>query len=535
MQTTSVTKNNPMTVLTALSAAAALGCLAFALSAAPVQAKPLNEELQHLLQTHPRLKAAQKGISSAEEGIREAQAGYFPRVNLSGDVGQEYVDSPSRRSTQGEDFFDTRRSTTLTVTQNLFEGFRTSAGEKIAELQKDVSSVRFAIARQTVLFDGIRAYLNLLKQSKLLEIAKRNEQTIQKQLDLESARVERGSGLAVDVLQAKSRLQLARERVVSILGDLRNAHSVYLELFDRPAAPSQMVIQAVPAGLLPETQDGALSMAVQDNPVLKQSKNAVEIASERRTVEQSTFWPRIDLVGEGSWEQNVDGVPGVRREGQVTVRAVWDIFDGFLTPARSSRAAVDYSAALDGRRNVDRDVRNRVRQAWSRYQTTSEQRDLLENARHFLTLYAREEGKAFTGFTEAAEDILLAFDWPGNLREMQNVMRQIVVLNDGELVDPDMLPPPLNINSPAPATMRPASSTKPAPAPDAEAPVAATGGTGSQDMVDLAGKIRPMAEIEREVIENAIDQCNGNIRKAAALLGISAPRIYRKKAVWDES
>ena len=54
-------------------------------------------------------------------------------------------------------------------------------------------------------------------------------------------------------------------------------------------------------------------------------------------------------------------------------------------------------------------------------------------------------------------------------------------------------------------------------------------------MAQLAGKIRPMADIEREVIESAIEQCNGNIRKAAALLGISAPTIYRKKAVWDDA
>ncbi|MFT7571549.1 MAG: two-component system repressor protein LuxO [Paracoccaceae bacterium] len=169
--------------------------------------------------------------------------------------------------------------------------------------------------------------------------------------------------------------------------------------------------------------------------------------------------------------------------------------------------------------------------------------DMLEIARHFLTRYAQEEGKAFTGFTDAAEDIILAFDWPGNVREMQNVMRQIVVLNDGEVVDPDMLPPPLNENSPAPATMRPAAP-KPATATDpAGTPVAAddhkthsvsdSGPAGNQDMAHLAGQIRPMADIEREVIESAIEQCNGNIRKAAALLGISAPTIYRKKAVWD--
>lgn len=164
--------------------------------------------------------------------------------------------------------------------------------------------------------------------------------------------------------------------------------------------------------------------------------------------------------------------------------------------------------------------------------------DMLEIARHFLNQYAREEGKSFTGFTETAEDILLAFDWPGNVREMQNVMRQIVVLNDGELVDPDMLPPPLNQNSPAPATMRPAAA-RPIGLKTGDLITSPPDGSANNNTAHTDnlrdGEIRPMAEIEREVIEAAIDKCDGNIRKAASLLGISAPTIYRKKAVWDDS
>lgn len=162
--------------------------------------------------------------------------------------------------------------------------------------------------------------------------------------------------------------------------------------------------------------------------------------------------------------------------------------------------------------------------------------DMLEIARHFLIRYAQEEGKGFTGFTEAAEEIILSFDWPSNVREMQNVMRQIVVLNDGELADPDMLPPPLNANSPAPATMRPAAPKPSAVVGSSESPVTTASDhepAGNQEMAHLAGKIRPMADNGREVIESAFAQCDVNIRKAAALLGISAPTIYRKKAVWD--
>ena len=347
---------------------------------APAAAAPVKTELQRLLETHPRLMSVRKRITSSEHRIRAARSGYLPSVSLSGDTGKEYVDSPSRRSTEGKAFFDTRKATTLTITQNLFDGFGTGSSTRIAELGKEVAQETYHIAEQTILFDGVRAYVNVLKQSKLIEIAKQNEQTLQEQLQLESARVERGSGLAVDVLQAKSRLQLARERVVTIQGDLRQAQSAYVELFDRPANPAAMQIPDAPPNQLPETLDGAVEIAVNESAVIRRSENAVDIASEQRTVAEATYWPRLDLVSEGSWEKDVDGIAGTRREGRLILRAEWDIFDGFLTPARSAAASSDYRAALDVRLDTDRDVRDRVRRAWAQFRTTADQRDLLQNA-----------------------------------------------------------------------------------------------------------------------------------------------------------
>ena len=67
--------------------------------------------------------------------------------------------------------------------------------------------------------------------------------------------------------------------------------------------------------------------------------------------------------------------------------------------------------------------------------------DVLEIARHFLATFAREENKRFQGFTEEAEWMLVSYRWPGNIRQLQNVIRNIVVLHDGEVVTLAMLPP----------------------------------------------------------------------------------------------
>ncbi len=153
--------------------------------------------------------------------------------------------------------------------------------------------------------------------------------------------------------------------------------------------------------------------------------------------------------------------------------------------------------------------------------------DVLLIARSFLDEYSQEEDKHFVGLDEKTEAIFLDYAWPGNVRQLQNVMRNIVVLNDGELVTPDMLPPPLDQH--AVEALQSASRT-----------VAVSSHThnGNQQpyslpMGDQEHPIRPLADVEKEVIERAINLCEGNIPKAAIHLGISASTIYRKKQTWS--
>jgi two-component system repressor protein LuxO len=70
--------------------------------------------------------------------------------------------------------------------------------------------------------------------------------------------------------------------------------------------------------------------------------------------------------------------------------------------------------------------------------------DVIDLAKHFLAALALEEGKPFTGLSEDVKTAFRAYDWPGNVRQLQNVIRNIVVMNTGETVTLDMLPPPLN-------------------------------------------------------------------------------------------
>jgi DNA-binding NtrC family response regulator len=149
--------------------------------------------------------------------------------------------------------------------------------------------------------------------------------------------------------------------------------------------------------------------------------------------------------------------------------------------------------------------------------------DVMEIARHFLAEYAAEEGKSFKSFESDVERIFAAYKWPGNVRQMQNVIRNIVVLHDGDEVTVDMLPPPV-----VPPGRRPVPKEAGEATANAEEAVPI-------DQAAAADKrdIKPLWKVERDVIERAIDACDGNIPKAAAKLGVSPSTIYRKKLSWE--
>jgi two-component system repressor protein LuxO len=135
--------------------------------------------------------------------------------------------------------------------------------------------------------------------------------------------------------------------------------------------------------------------------------------------------------------------------------------------------------------------------------------DILVLARHFLARFAREEHKSFTGFSADAANALVARDWPGNVRQLQNLVRRIVVMFDGGEIT-DRMVEVADIEGAA-------LSSEPAPSPAAERQT-----------------VLPMWRQEQRIIEEAIRSFSGNIALAAAALELSPSTIYRKRQAWAE-
>lgn len=135
--------------------------------------------------------------------------------------------------------------------------------------------------------------------------------------------------------------------------------------------------------------------------------------------------------------------------------------------------------------------------------------DILVLARHFLANFAREEHKSFPGFSAEAANALVAREWPGNVRQLQNLVRRIVVMFDGGEVTERM------VDS---ADIEGATLAAEAPPPP----------------VTSRQTILPMWQQEQRIIEEAIRSFSGNVALAAAALELSPSTIYRKRQAWSD-
>jgi two-component system response regulator HydG len=121
---------------------------------------------------------------------------------------------------------------------------------------------------------------------------------------------------------------------------------------------------------------------------------------------------------------------------------------------------------------------------------------------HFIKLLAKKHDKQIKGVSSAARRKLLAFDWPGNVRQLRNVVESMVVVDYDGLLDTDDLPEELS---------------------DQEEPA---GEPSVASLASLVGK--PLQEIERLFIVDTLRVTGGNREEAAGMLGIGERTLYRK-------
>src|SRR5580704_16105089 len=329
---------------------------AFTFAAAPAWAESLPEALAKAYQTNPQLNSERARQRATDENVPQALAGYRPQILATLSSGLQAV-----RNLLPD---NTVQSATLkpwtigvTVTQTLFNGFKTASSVRVAELQ--VQSGREALRNvgQGVLLDAVTAYSNVLANQSLVEAQRSNVTFLRETLGVTQRRLNAGDVTPTDTSQAEARLARGLADLNAAEVNLAISQATYTQVIGNPPAqlrPSEPIDR-----YLPRSRDEAMTMAFKQHPAVTAAGFDVDVASTTIHVAESSLLPSITLQGSASHSVDSDPTLSTFRTDQASVIAQMNapIYDGG-TAASQTRQAKELTAqsrlVLDQVRNQSR-------------------------------------------------------------------------------------------------------------------------------------------------------------------------------------
>jgi len=321
-------------------------------------AEALPEALAKAYQTNPQLNAERARQRATDENVPQALVGYRPQIVASLSAGLQSVRNLLPDNTiQGA----TLKPWVIgvTVTQTLFNGYRTANSVRVAELQ--VQSGREALRNvgQGVLLDAVTAYTNVLANQSLVEAQRSNVAFLRETLAVTQRRLNAGDVTPTDTAQAEARLNRGLADLNAAEVALAVSQATYAQVIGN--APSQLRPAEVVDRHLPRSREDALAMAIREHPAVMAAGFDVDVASTNIRVAEGALLPSANVQASASRSRDNDPTLSTVGTDQASIVAnvTAPIYDGGQA-ASQTRQAKEVTAQS---RLVLDQVRNQARTA----------------------------------------------------------------------------------------------------------------------------------------------------------------------------
>jgi outer membrane protein len=334
-----------------------LGVVTCAALAAPAaHGESLTEALVKAYQTNPQLNAERARQRATDENVPQALSGYRPQIVASLSAGLQAV-----RNLLPDNTIQSASlkpwTVGVTVTQTLFNGFKTANSVRVAELQ--VQSGREALRNvgQGVLLDAVTVYTNVLANQSLVDAQRSNVAFLQETLGITQKRLNAGDVTPTDTAQAEARLSRGRADLNAAEVNLAVSQATYAQVIGN--APTLLRPAETVDRLLPRSRDDATGLAFREHPAVMAASFDVDVASTSIRVAESSLMPTITLQGSASRSRQSDPTLSTSGTDQasVTGQLTQPIYDGGMAASQTRQAkevATQSRLALDQFRNQAR-------------------------------------------------------------------------------------------------------------------------------------------------------------------------------------
>ena len=334
-----------------------------------VNAETFSAALKKAYNNNPELNAERESLNISKQELNISKSSYLPTVTLSGSQSEEETDKLTNRD--GSDASITNVDSTVksvTITQTLID-FGRGAEMAKSKIGIDLAKAKLLKKEQDILYKSIQAYTGLVSANEKLKINRSNVNLLDRQVETDRIRLERGNISLSDVAQSESSLAGAQAKLIQAENDFLTSKLNYENVIGKLNDAELLDKSSITATELPNDLNSAIEISKKNNPNLIIAQLEYEQSKKDTTSAKADLAPSATLSFDRSQTDDFSATYDERDKETLKATVTWPFFSG-----GKNIASLRKNQSLELQKNLlleNMITKNQtdVASAWSNYQS----------------------------------------------------------------------------------------------------------------------------------------------------------------------
>ena len=313
--------------------------LSVALFSKNVFAVTLSQALLQAYNENPELNAERENIAVSKEDVKISRSQFLPSVTLSGSKSQENTEKLTDKSGTNSAITDVdQKIQSINVEQKIFQGFAGLANMEKSKIGLNLADAKLLKTEQNILYKAVEAYSGLIFTDEKLKINQNNVNLLERQVETDQARLDRGQITLVDLAQSESSLAGAQAKFIQAKNATITAKLVYEKIIGPIKDINTLDKQSDLNFEIPGNLNRAIEISKINNPNLIISKLEYKQSEKDVKIARSDLSPSATLSFNSSRSDDTSSTINERDKETLKATISWPIFNGGKNTASLNRS-----------------------------------------------------------------------------------------------------------------------------------------------------------------------------------------------------
>ena len=313
--------------------------LSVALFSKNVFAVTLSQALLQAYNENPELNAERENIAVSKEDVKISRSQFLPSVTLSGSKSQENTEKLTDKSGTNSAITDVdQKIQSINVEQKIFQGFAGLANMEKSKIGLNLADAKLLKTEQNILYKAVEAYSGLIFTDEKLKINQNNVNLLERQVETDQARLERGQITLADLAQSESSLAGAQAKFIQAKNETITAKLVYEKIIGPIKDINTLDKQSDLNFEIPGNLNRAIEISKINNPNLIISKLEYKQSEKDVKIARSDLSPSATLSFNSSRSDDTSSTINERDKETLKATISWPIFNGGKNTATLKRS-----------------------------------------------------------------------------------------------------------------------------------------------------------------------------------------------------